>query len=209
MNRKIINGVEHKRCSECLKWRPLSMFYKRNSIDGYRRECKKCFLRKGKTRYVRDRDKIQARNRKYYVAHEEEINKYKSDWQKENRERRRLRLNERYQTEPNFRIAVNLRTRILKALENNQKSGSTLELLGCSVDFFKVYLESLFSYGMSWENHGTVWHIDHKRPCASFDLSDPEQQKICFHYTNMQPLYWRDNLKKGQKYEQVFCSGDA
>ena len=80
------------------------------------------------------------------------------------------------------------------------KSDKTLELLGASVTFVKKYLESLFQPGMSWDNYGE-WHVDHIIPCASFDLNDPEQQKKCFHYTNLQPLWAADNIAKGARYK--------
>jgi hypothetical protein len=83
------------------------------------------------------------------------------------------------------------------------KSASTLELLGCSLDQLRVHLESQFCHGMTWENHGPVWHIDHIRPCASFDLLDPVQQRACFHYTNLQPLLALENWKKGATYQPV------
>jgi hypothetical protein len=68
-------------------------------------------------------------------------------------------------------------------------------------DLFK-HLESKFTEGMSWSNYGYKgWHVDHIKPCASFDLSDPEEQKKCFHYTNLQPLWWYDNFKKGAKLD--------
>ncbi len=60
----------------------------------------------------------------------------------------------------------------------------------------KKYLEGKFTEGMTWENHGT-WHIDHRRPICSFNLLDEEEQKKCFHYTNLQPLWATDNLSKG------------
>ena len=64
----------------------------------------------------------------------------------------------------------------------------------------KQHLESQFKDGMSWNNHGVKgWHIDHIKPCASFDLTDPEEQKKCFHFSNLQPLWWIDNLKKKDK----------
>jgi hypothetical protein len=75
--------------------------------------------------------------------------------------------------------------------------------MGADIETVKKHLESLFKKGMSWENHGNEgWHIDHIIPCAAFDLTDPKQQKKCFHYTNLQPLWAKDNLSKGDKYEQ-------
>ncbi|NBQ17559.1 hypothetical protein EBU24_04530 [bacterium] len=80
------------------------------------------------------------------------------------------------------------------------KSKHTMELLGCSIEELKIYLEKQFVKGMCWNNYGKKgWHIDHILPCASFDLTDPEQQKICFHYTNLQPLWAKDNYKKRDK----------
>ena len=78
------------------------------------------------------------------------------------------------------------------------KSQKTLNLLGCDIPFLWEYLEKKFKPGMSKENYGE-WHIDHIIPCAKFDLSDPKQQEKCFHYTNLQPLWARENLQKGSK----------
>jgi hypothetical protein len=76
-----------------------------------------------------------------------------------------------------------------------------MKKLGCDVITFKKYLESQFKEGMNWNNYGRKgWHIDHIRPCSNFDLSNLEQQKQCFHYTNLQPLWWKDNLIKSSKY---------
>lgn len=73
-------------------------------------------------------------------------------------------------------------------------------LIGCSISELKGYLENLFSDGMSWDNRGMYgWHIDHVKPCASFDLTNEEEVKKCFHYTNLQPLWARDNFVKGSK----------
>jgi hypothetical protein len=93
-----------------------------------------------------------------------------------------------------------MRTRIWFALKRKYKSKSTIKLLGCSIEECWQHLESKFQPGMTKENHG-LWHVDHIRPCASFDLTDPEQQKICFHYTNLEPMWAIDNLKKGAKYD--------
>jgi hypothetical protein len=115
----------------------------------------------------------------------------KKDYQKA------YRIN-RYKNDINFRLEYILRTRFRQTLKNNSKSKHTLELLGCSVEDLKVHLEKQFSKGMSWSNYGK-WHIDHVRPCSSFDLSKPEEQALCFHYTNLQPLWAADNLAKSNK----------
>jgi hypothetical protein len=77
----------------------------------------------------------------------------------------------------------------------------TEELLGCTISFFIKHLEKHFRPGMSWENYGK-WHIDHIIPCAAFDLGDPSQQRQCFHYTNLRPLWAIQNLKKHHKVLQ-------
>jgi len=74
-----------------------------------------------------------------------------------------------------------------------------MKLVGCSIDFLKQHLENKFKPGMSWKNYGK-WHIDHIRPCASFDLRKPAEQKKCFHYSNLQPLWAKENLVKGKFY---------
>ena len=86
----------------------------------------------------------------------------------------------------------------MESLKKSQKFDSTMKLTGISLDELKKHIESKFQDGMSWDNYG-VWHVDHIIPCAQFDLSDPEQQKICFHYTNLQPMWAKDNMRKGAR----------
>ena len=95
-----------------------------------------------------------------------------------------------------FALRHNLRSRINQAINRNFKSGHTLELLGCSIDYLRDYLEKQFESGMSWDNYGE-WHIDHIIPCSYFDLTDPIQQRICFNYRNLQPLWGKENDSKG------------
>lgn len=97
-----------------------------------------------------------------------------------------------------FKLANNIRSRLYKGISN--KAGSSVQDLGCSIAELKVYLESLFQSGMSWDNYGPKgWHIDHIVPLASFDLTDREQFLKACHYSNLQPLWASDNLKKGSK----------
>jgi hypothetical protein len=107
----------------------------------------------------------------------------------------------RRQKYENRRLGVNLRRRIIEALNGNKKSAKTMELVGCSINFLRYHLETMFKPGMSWSNYGG-WHIDHIRPCASFDLADPEQQRECFNYSNLQPLWGRENSGKGARPER-------
>lgn len=95
---------------------------------------------------------------------------------------------------------MRLATRVRMALKGQDKATSTMLLVGCSIAQLKQHLEKQFQPGMSWDTCGeNGWEIDHIRPCASFDLKDPEQQKACFHYTNLQPLWAIDNRRKGAK----------
>ena len=137
--------------------------------------------------------------------------------------RQRERQKERMATDPIFALTRNLRGRFADALRNQSinKEISALKLLGCTIPELKQHLESKFQPGMTWENRGSVvlmnngkpildasgmtilakrWNVDHIRPISSFNLFDIEQQKQCFHYTNLQPLWATDNISKGSKF---------
>ena len=141
-----------------------------------------------------DKEKKNQKYRKlYYLNNKARILKFK----KEQRiSKKRLK---REKTLKN-RILNNLRSRLSHALKRNSKSSHTLDYIGCSLSKLKIYLENQFIEGMSWENYGK-WHIDHIRPCVSFDLSSIEEQHKCFHYSNLQPLWEKDNLSKNDKYK--------
>ena len=102
----------------------------------------------------------------------------------------------------NVRLIHNLRKRLWSAVKDDHNNSIT-ELLGCSVIELKRHLEKQFKSLMTFNNYGK-WHIDHKKPCALFDLSKLEERKKCFHYTNLQPLWAKDNLRKGIKYPVNF-----
>lgn len=150
-------------------------------------ECKNCY-------YARLRRESPAPFRlavkKYHVRNREKIRVRENQWRKKYRARRML-------ISVNFRLTHTLRRRFSQALKGILKEDNTLKLLGCSTQFLKYFLEQRFIPGMAWENYGTYWHIDHITPCAAFNLEDPEQQRVCFHYTNLQPLTREENLRKG------------
>lgn len=102
------------------------------------------------------------------------------------------------------RISCAIRARTRKALLGISKAASTMTMLGCSSEELKAHLESQFLDGMSWDNYGYYgWHIDHIRPCASFDLTKQEHQMECFHYKNLRPAWRFDNQSKGAKYKKA------
>jgi len=107
--------------------------------------------------------------------------------------------NKKYTPTINQRIARGLRSRIGAAIRGNFKTGSSVRDLGCSIDEFRMFLESQFSPRMSWDNYGCKpgqWSIDHIRPLCTFDLTDREQFLRACHYTNMRPLWHIDNMKR-------------
>ena len=100
-----------------------------------------------------------------------------------------------------LRRSLSERVRLEIKADGTRKGESTVSLLGCTIEEVRKHIESQFLPGMTWDNWSfTGWHLDHIRPCASFDLTDPEQQKQCFHYTNLQPLWAKDNLEKSAKW---------
>ena len=152
--------------------------------------------------------KLQCKicNRAWHKRYRDEnkaIVKFRKDrWKDENREHHnayhRSYTTERKKVDIGFRLLKQMRSRMSTALKGNYKSARTMELTGCTMEFLRAHLESKFEDGMSWDNYG-VWHVDHIIACANFDLSDPEQQRICFHYTNLQPMWGEQNLKKGAR----------
>lgn len=109
-----------------------------------------------------------------------------------------LRCRDRYNTDIKFRLTRVIRSRLKSAVKNNNKSGSAIKSLGCSISEFKEYMESKFKPGMSWNNWALDgWHIDHIVPLSSFDLSQPEELAKACHYTNLQPLWASENIRKG------------
>lgn len=127
-----------------------------------------------------------------------------------NRERRRVEIRayfrqynaERRANDPQYKLRCVLHSRISVALRKQYgtKAHKTMELIGCTIEELVKHLESKFQPGMNWENHGrNGWHVDHIIPCTRFDLTDPVEQKRCFHYSNLQPLWEADNIRKSNK----------
>lgn len=132
-------------------------------------------------------EKIKKQKKKYYLENKDKINEYKRRWESNKRK-----------TDILFRLKQSVRHRINTIISrtNMVKSKSSFDLVGIDVLELKQYLESKFIDGMSWDNYG-VWHIDHVIPLSSAK-NEEELYKLC-HYTNLQPLWGEENLKKGNK----------
>jgi hypothetical protein len=138
--------------------------------------------------YAKNKNAKQQYDVIYRTQNKEKITNYKKIWEKQDRQK------------IHSRIKRNLRRRIIHVIQSGYKSNSTMLLLGCDINFFLDYLEKQFDENMNWDNYGQYgWHIDHIIPCSAFDLTKEEEQKKCFHYTNLQPLWWSENLKKSKK----------
>jgi hypothetical protein len=153
---------------------------------------------------LKNKDHINEMRRKYRQTPKgkEKLRLDNQRYGKKHRKKITEKYLERRKKDPAFKMLTILRGRILDVLRGHSKSDTTINMLGCTIKEFWIHLEKKFTKGMTRENHGE-WHVDHIIPCASFDLSKPEEQAKCFHYTNLQPLWAIDNLKKGdRKYDR-------
>ena len=195
--------AEKKVCNHCKVSKPISEF---SISKGHKRKdgtqakyiksfCKACIAKKSK--------KYRAANLEKYRKSEKESRARRragiqrppvQSWEEIKVKRREYKRN-RYHTNENFRITSRLRNRLWYALKGNSKSKKTMELVGMPIHEFKQYIEAQFVEGMTWNNID----IDHILPCASFDMTNKEEQQKCFHYTNLQPMFRPENQSKGAK----------
>ena len=157
---------------------------------------------KGSQERFNQKPETKAKRKKYSKEyfHKPEIKEWKKEYDKTYRPRPVVK--ERKKADPLFRLVSILRGRMYGAIKRGKgkKAFKSMELLGCTPEEARIYLEKQFKPGMSWDNHGMYgWHIDHIIPIASFNLLDPEQQKKAFHYTNLQPLWAAENIAKSDK----------
>ena len=160
---------------------------------------------------LKNKERIKEYTNEYYLKNKECIKEYnlknkerrKEHFKKWAEKHRNRYEKQRRETDPNHKLRHYLRSRIGSALKGKSKSATTMKLIGCTIEELWNHLESQFEPWMTRENHG-LWHVDHIKACARFDLTDPAQQRECFHYTNLQPLEAIANIKKGKK----IISGD-
>lgn len=205
-----------KKCSKCKLEKDFIEFRKdKSQKDGHTNRCKSCFKeyenqtsnkinQRKKNYYLDNKSKISQQRKIYRINNLDKLNNYrkvyyiknKTQLNKKTAKYKRLRR----QNNTQFKLSVNLRTRLLHALKGNFKSGSAVRDLGCSIDKFKLWLEMHFQDGMSWDNYGPKgWHIDHKIPISSFNLTNREELLKACHFSNLQPMWAKDNLIKGNR----------
>lgn len=148
-------------------------------------------------------DRFIIYGKKYYEGHRDEVLLKTNEYKRTHREQRR-----EYDNLLEVKLANKIRKRIKKAIKTGYRLGKFEEFVGCSTSELKDYIETKFyinhetGEAMAWDNYGFYgWHLDHIIPLSSFDLTDPKQLKKACHYTNLQPLWAKDNLQKGSKLD--------
>ena len=181
------------------------MIKDKERLKKYRKEYRLKNLDKIKSYYFKNLDKIKKYHKKYQIENRDRINEVKKKYNLKNKIKIRKNKKEwkikNWRENEEFRLKENLRHRIYMALKGTVKSKKTMDLLGTSIDNLWIHLEKTFKSGMNKKNYGKIWHVDHKIPCAAFDLTKPNEQIKCFHFTNLQALFVKENLSKGAKLE--------
>jgi hypothetical protein len=223
-----VKEIKTKICSKCGIEKSLDEFYiQSNTIDKHKGICKECCNARAKQyrkdhdtelkqkskifrsensvlikqqkhdQHIKYKEKDNLRSKIYSETHKEEINERERKYQKDRRE-----------NDLQFKVSQNLRSRLRRAIKINQKFGSAINDLGCSIEYFIDWISWQFQNNentetdeiMTWENYGIKgWHLDHCIPLDYFDLTDRDQFLIANHYTNIRPLWAKENYSKGNK----------
>jgi len=204
--------MDTKICKKCNIEKSVLLFYKqKRNKDGYWNSCIECEKKKyNENSYIvkkrvseyrkKNKDKIIENKKKYYYANQERLLNEKKIYTKKTRDLRNKKMFEKYHSDILFKLITNLRVRTKLFIKSYgmSKNNRTIEILGANPDIIKNHLESQFKDGMTWDNYGfNGWHIDHIIPLSSAKTEE-EVYTLC-HYTNLQPLWAKDNFKKGKK----------
>lgn len=206
----------YKKCSVCGEIKLINKHFKKlsKSKDGFKYECNECkkqeykdnnqrYKDTGKQYYKNNKEIVSIANKEYRSTHKIEKRECYEKYYKNNKkfvvDNVKKYHYARLKYDINYKLLCNYRSRLYSALKHTKKSKTTRELIGCSLDELRNHLENKFTEGMSWDNYGK-WHVDHIKPCAKFDFSNENEQKECFNYSNLQPLWAIDNLRKQATY---------
>jgi len=192
--------METKICNKCGLEKSLNEFYNyKKSKDGKRVVCKLCFNNESKKYNEKNKEKIVRIKQKYVDNNKEKVKQSKKEWFDKNPNYRNEWTINKYKNDFLFRLIniMRARTRLFFKSKNMKKNNNTFEIIGCSPEYLKEYIEKKFTEGMNWDLFGSHIHIDHIVPLSSAN-NEEEMYKLC-HYTNLQPLWAKDNLKKSDK----------
>lgn len=193
--------TDEKICSRCELPKPVSEFYIRSDRpSGVMPHCKIC----DKARVKRYQESENGSKVILKYSRLPKVIEMRLKWRESPNGKKsgKYYLRKKRARDVNYRIASSLRTIIGHSLKRQgaKKSKRSMELVGCTIEFLKNHLEAKFKSGMTWSNWGRKgWHIDHLVPCASFLLTDPNEQKKCFNFKNLQPLWAHENHSKGAR----------
>ena len=190
-----------KKCITCNIEKSINEFSKnKNKKDGLQYKCKNCNKEYHKKYYKENKEYLLNKFSNYRDNNKDKIKEYILNNKEKINKTQREYFKNRKNNDSLFKLNCNIRCLIknsFKRINCERKSNKSENILGCSFDEFKIYLENKFTEGMSWENQGK-WHLDHIKPLA---LAKTKEDVILLnHYTNFQPLWAADNLKKGSKY---------
>jgi hypothetical protein len=194
------NKIGEYVCSKCynIKWKKDN----KNYIKQYNRDWKEQNEEYHKNWYKDHKTQKNLYNKQWRISQAEHIKEYTKQYRIKNKDNLNNKIKNRTQNDINFKLKCNLRNRLYQAIKNNTKAGSAVRDLGCSISDFKKYIESKFKPGMTWENWGNgkdKWNLDHIVPLSWFDLTNIDQFIVACRWDNYQPLWWMDNIKKGNK----------
>jgi len=170
----------------------------------YREDNKELISEKRKEYYKKNKEEIKEKVREYVKDNREFVNKRKRENRDKNKDyynkKNREYIRNKKSNDPLYRLICSIRNLISQSfkLQFTKKSKKTIEILGCDFETFKEYIESQFTDEMNWDNYASYWQLDHKIP-----ISWSEKEEDVYelnHYTNFQPLFWRDNISKGNKW---------
>lgn len=188
----------------CTKNRPICKDCYNAKCNDYKKNNKNKVLENNKEYYVANKDKIAKYYKKHYDENKDTYLKNNQTWRSENREDIRKKENDRLNANPTLRLKKNCRKRIWTALKNKGgKDSHTVEYLDCDIEFLKKWLKYNFLYGMTLDNYGPYWHVDHVIPCARFNLEDPNEVAHCFHWVNLQPMLGSINMSKHDNIDNI------
>jgi len=217
--------METRTCTKCGEAKSANMFSKRLDSGNYRSDCKACrskiecerrrnnseeFKAKDAIYYSSNKEMILEKNREYRKEHRNEIMKQKQEYYVANKDRileyhqnnkevRNTKRAIRLKNDAQFKITERLKSKV-STLVKSKNDTDYNDIIRCSTIHFKEWLEYQFDDGMTFENYGTEWHIDHVIPISFFDFT---MQKVCFDWTNTRPLYAKENMKKSKRIIQA------